>query len=302
MASNRSRKSGFGFGLNLTAPGTIITLGFIALAIGMGVLLSRGVVPSSPLSDPGETGDIELVIETPVPDPDGGLQLETLKFRECGSKAAVGLLVDRSGSMQGKKMNDLHAALTSFVGGLSNESVIGMSSFSSNDGSIAVREDVPFSRYGDAKTQTGLAIRRLAAFGATNTRTAFLFMRDKILAAKEAYPEQEFALIFLSDGIPEVNPADCSSGRNYNGRCFANSMDPTLPPSVPQEIKDAGIRIFSIAIYDANSSADNFFLPDMRAMMTKIATDASSYYETPDSGKLKEIYKSIAQKICNDIT
>ena len=300
MASKK-RPGGFGFGLNLTAPGTVITLGFIALAIGMGILLSHGVTPTSPLSDPGETGDIELVIETPVPNDDKGLQLKTLKFRECGSKAAVGLLVDRSGSMAGKKMSDLKAALTSFTGGLSNESVIGMSSFSSNDGSIAVREDIPFSRYGDAKTQTGFAIRSLVANGATNTRTAFLFMRDKILAAKEAFPEQEFALIFLSDGIPEMNPADCSSGRQYSNRCFANSQDPTIPPSVPQEIKDAGIRIFAIAIYDANKPDDNFFLPDMRAMMQKIATDASSYYETPDTSKLKEIYKSIAQKICNDI-
>lgn len=301
---SKNRKSGFGFSAaSLTGPGTVFTLGFIALAIGMGVLLSRGITPKSTLTDPGETGDIELVIETPAPNQQG-LQLKTLKFRECGSKAAVGLLVDRSGSMQGKKISDLKAALTSFTGGMSSESVIGMSSFSSNDnGAIDVTEDVPFARYKLVKTNINVAIRNLRAVGATNTRTAFLSMRDSILAAKNdpQFADQQFALIFLSDGIPEVNPKDCASGRTYGGRCFANSMDPTQNPDISQEIKDAGIRIFTIAIYDANKPDDNFFLPDMRAMMQKIATDQASYYETPDTGKLKEIYKSIAQKICNDV-
>ena len=304
--ANKSRKGGFGFSTSsLTGPGTAFTLGFIALAIGMGLLLSRGVTPRSTLSDPGETGDVELIIETPAPNQQG-LQLKTLKFRECGSKAAVGLLVDRSGSMRGKKIIDLRDALTSFTGGMSNQSVVGLSSFSSNDGSVAFREDVAFSRYVDVKAQLTTAIARLEAAGATNTRTAFENIKVKILAAKNdpQFADQQFALIFLSDGIPEAVPADCASGRIYpkptGRRCFANSQDPTQNGDIPKEIKDAGIKIFSIAIYDADSLEDNYFLPFMREMMKKIASDDTSYYETPDTGKLKEIYKSIAQRICKD--
>jgi len=299
--NNNRRRGGYGFGVNLTGPGTIFTLAFIGLAVGMGILLSRGVTPRSTLSDPGETGDLELVQETPGPNRNN-LQLRTIKFRECASKIAVGLLVDRSGSMRGAKIENLKSALTTFSQTLSDQSVIGLSSFSSNDGAIAIREDIPFSRYKDVKSQMPGVIQNLNAAGATNTRTAFLFMRDKILAAQTKFPEQKFALIFLSDGIPEFVPADCASGREFGKRCFANSQDPTQPPDVSQQIKDAGIKIYTIALYVPGDPSDEYFLPDMRKMMTKIATEPtlSTYYELPDPTQLKQIYKDISQKICND--
>lgn len=305
MANNNRKRGGGGFGINLTGPGTLFTLAFIGLAVGMGVLLSRGVTPRSTLSDPGETGDLEMVQETPGPNRNN-LQLKTIKFKECGSKVAVGLLVDRSGSMKGAKIDNLKSALTTFSQSLSDQSVIGLSSFSSNDGATAVREDVPFSRYKDVKSQIPAAIQSLNAAGSTNTRTAFLFMRDKILAAQEKFPDQKFALIFLSDGIPETNPRDCASGRQYqtttNLRCFANSEDPTQSPDVSKEIKDKGIKIYTIALYVPGNPEDEYFLPDMRSMMGKIATEPtlSTYYEIPDPTQLKQIYKDISQKICND--
>ena len=306
MANNNRRRGGGGFGINLTGPGTIFTLAFIGLAVGMGVLLSRGVTPRSTLSDPGETGDLEIVKETPGINRNN-LQLKTIKFRECASKVAVGLLVDRSGSMRGAKIDNLKSALTTFTQSLSDQSVIGLSSFSSNDdGAVVVQEDVPFSRYKDAKSSMPEAIQNLRAAGATNTRSAFLFERDKILAAQTTFPNQKFALIFLSDGIPETNPRDCASGRQYqtptNLRCFANSQDPTQSPDVSKEIKDKGIKIYTIALYVPGDPQDEYFLPDMRTMMGKIATEPtlSTYYEIPDPTQLKQIYKDISHKICND--
>lgn len=307
MANNNKKSGGYGFGVNLTGPGTVFTLAFIGLAIGMGVLLSRGVTPRSTLSDPGETGDLELIQETPGPNRNN-LQLKTIKFRECASKVAVGLLVDRSGSMRGAKMDNLKSALTTFSQSLSDQSVIGLSSFSSNDdGAVIVQEDVPISRYKDVKNMMPGAIQNLRAAGATNTRSAFLFERDKILAAQTKFPDQKFALIFLSDGIPENNPADCASGRQFpksggGYRCFANSQDPTQNPDVSKDIKDKGIKIYTIALYVPGNPEDEYFLPDMRSMMGKIATEPtlSTYYEIPDPTQLKQIYKDISQKICND--
>jgi hypothetical protein len=46
----------------------------------MGLLFTRGVTPKSTLTDPGETGDIEVVEETPIPG-QKGLQLKTIKFK-----------------------------------------------------------------------------------------------------------------------------------------------------------------------------------------------------------------------------
>jgi hypothetical protein len=289
--------------VNLTGPGTIFTLAFIALAIGMGLLLTRGVTPTSTLTTPEQTGDLEIIPETPDPS-QKGLQLKTLRFKECGSKAAVGLLVDRSGSM-GPKMNDLRSALTTFTQGLGNQSVVGMYSFSSNNyGATQISEDVPFSRYQNVKQKVSSTIQNLRPAGSTNTRSAFLFIKDKIIAATKQFPDNIFALIFLSDGIPERDPIDPDSGRCYSDyrgqRCFALSEDPTVDPDVSKAIRDAKIRIYSIAIYNKNDLSDIFFLPDMRNMMTKISS-SDSYYETPDSSQLKKIYSDIATKICNDV-
>lgn len=309
MANNRKRGGIFGngtssggrFGMSLTGPGTMFTVAFIALAIGMGVLLSRGVTPKSVLSDPGETGELELVLETPAPY-GSRLQLKTIKFKECASKAAVGLIIDRSGSMRGAKVVNMQDALTAFTTGLGGQSVIGMVSFSSEPREVS--EDVPFSRYQDVKGQVASAIRSYnPPGGSTHTRAAFLLMKDKIIAAQKKFPENDFAMILLSDGIPEnqSEAPSCPSGRKFQNRCFALTQDPTQLPSVAKEIRDAGINVYAIAIYDKNDESDIFFLPDMRNMMTNIVSDPANFYETPDPTKLKQIYKEIAQRICSDL-
>jgi len=310
MANNRKRggilgnngsSSGGRFGMSLTGPGTVFTISFIALAIGMGVLLSRGVTPKSVLSDPGETGELELVLETPAPN-GSRLQLKTIKFKECASKAAVGLIIDRSGSMRGAKVLNMQDALATFTTGLGNQSVIGMVSFSSEPREVS--EDVPFSRYQDVKAQVKSAIRSYnPPGGSTHTRAAFTLMKEKIIAAQEKFPENDFAMILLSDGIPEdqSEAATCPSGRKYENRCFALTQDPTQDPSVAKEIRDAGINVYAIAIYNKNDPGDLYFLPDMRNMMQNIVSTPTNFYETPDPTKLKQIYKEIAQKICSDL-
>ncbi len=311
MANDRRKRGGFlgnggsssggRFGMSLTGPGTMFTIAFIALAIGMGVLLSRGVTPKSVLSDPGETGELEIVLETPSSN-GSRLQLKTIKFKECASKAAVGLIVDRSGSMLGAKMNNLQDALSTFTTNLGGQSVIGMVSFSS--GNREVTEDVPFSRYQDVKGQVASAIRSYnPPGGSTHTRAAFELMKERIIEAQKNFPENNFAMILLSDGIPEseVEASSCPSGRRFGNRCFALTQDPTQDPNIAKDIRDAGINVYAIAIYNKNDASDIYFLPDMRNMMQNIVTDPANFYETPDPAKLKQIYKEIAQRICSDL-
>lgn len=82
MAKNEKRGAGYGFGLNLTGPGTIFTLGFIALAAGMGILLTRGVTPKSTLTGSSDkyTYQIDTSDQTQTQQP--GLQLKTLKLKQ----------------------------------------------------------------------------------------------------------------------------------------------------------------------------------------------------------------------------
>lgn len=303
--NRQRRRSGFGFGASsLTGPGTAFTIGFIVLAVGMGILLSRGFTPKSVLSDPGQSGELEVIQETPSPD-QKGLQLKTLKFKECGSKLAVGLLVDRSGSMDGKKLLDLKVALSTFATGLSPQSVVGLYSFSSfEDGATETTENVPFGRFETVKNQLTTQIHTLVARGSTHTRAGFQLIKDKLIGAQKDFPDQQFSMILLSDGIPEDHDeatSGCPSGRKFGNRCFALTQDPTQPPDLAREIRDAGISVYSIAIYSKTDPSDNYFLPDMRNMMQKIASEQKNYYEVPDSSQLKNIYKEIAQKICEEV-
>lgn len=301
MANNRGRY----LPISLTSPGSAIVLGFIALAVGMGILFTRGVAPKSMLSDPGQTGDLEVIPETPDP-AQKGLQLKTIRFKECANKVNAGFLLDRSSSMQGPKITEAKNAITTFVQKMGDQSVVGLYSFSSPDNPKGtVSEEVPFSRYGIVKVSFPPALSQIAANGNTYTRVAFTFVKDKIIQASKDFPDNKTALIFLSDGIPHTAPEDCSSGRSiqkpgYKPTCYANSQDPTLNGDLSQEIKDAGIRIFAIAIYDALSSEDQYFLPDMRTMMKKVSSP-DSYYETPNPTELQQIYSDIATKICNEV-
>lgn len=80
MASNKRRGGGASVPISLTSPGTIFTLGFIALAIGMGVLLSRGATPKSTLSGIDDKNTYQIVEDSPIPD-QKGLQLKTVKLK-----------------------------------------------------------------------------------------------------------------------------------------------------------------------------------------------------------------------------
>lgn len=293
--AKQKRRGGYA-PFSLTSGSTIV-FAFLAVIIGASVLLANGIFPTKQLTDPGSTGELEI-IEEPVFGGQRGLQLRTIRFRECANKAAVGLLVDRSGSMGGAKINDLKTALNTFTNTLGDESVVGLVSFSSNDvGATAVKEDVAFSRLSTSKNQLTQAIQGLNPLGSTNTRTAFEFMKDRILSATSQFPDQNFVLIFMSDGIPESTQRTCTVNPACGNRCFETTQDPTVNPNIAEEIKNAGIRVYSIALLDAN---DACFTNDLRNMMQNIASP-NSYYETPNSSDLAAIYQEIASRFCEEI-
>lgn len=291
MANNRR---GAGGPFNITSPGTTILMLFIGVAIGFSILMTRGIFPASTLTDPGETGELE-VVDDPLSGGQKGLQLRTIKFRECANKAAVGLLVDQSGSMGfGNKAQSLKTALTTFTSTLGDQSVIGLYYFSRTPSEV-----VPFSRYKDVKGTVANAISRFSPYGPTYTRSAFQLISNRMIPALSAFPNNSFALILLSDGIPETDPRSCTAPACSpdRQRCFATAEDPTVNPNLVDTVKQAGVRVFSIALYDAG---DTCFQNDLKSMMQRIASP-NSYYETPNASDLQKIYKEIAQKICNEV-
>ena len=282
-----------------------IFMGFILIIIGGGLLLTGDFnpLPNDQLTDPPE-GVYEIDEESlkELDDKRGNLQLRTIRFKECGEQVAVSLLVDRSGSMAGQKIVGLQNALRVFSSSLGDESILGLISFSSIHSGITVREDIPISRYGDVKDAFQQAINSLnPPFGGTYTREALQFTKDRLIAAQSKYPEKTFALIIMTDGIPETDPIDCSSGRQYDRYCFAASQDPSTPPDIINEIKDTNVKVYSIALYDPSNPKDLYFLPDMKRVLQTLASAPENYFETPNPGDLERIYGEISTRICQSV-
>lgn len=265
MARNR-RRGGYGFSVNLTGPGTFFTLGMIAIVIGLGLLLTRGVTPRGALSDPGETGELEIIREE-TPSDQKGLQLRALKFKECAATAAVTMQLDITGSM-GPYINDLKRAVLSFTDPLSDESVIGIQAYSSSNPYVVV---VPVSLYKDVKDFVRPRILSLQTGGGTPSYDALIFSGQILQDALPRFPDRQFNFIFFSDGNPNVGP----------------STDADIARAA-QTIKDQGVTVWAIGLGGVNPN-----------VIRVVASDPDKAVIVTRSQDLERVYKEIAQKICN---
>ncbi len=281
---------------NPSIKGSITLVILIGIVILGAIYLVGGVLPHLQQIDTGEQGRVVVIDEEQQ---DSGtdkeaLRLRTIKFKACEERVAVDLLVDNSGSMGGAgKLQGLKDALTLFTEKLPDESIIGMHSFNTK-----VQEKVPFGTYGDNKTQVKNAINTMNPNDATHTRDAFNVVNSRITAAQQEYPDQEFALIFFSDGIPEATPRDCTPTQctpDSQSRCFQKNQDPTQDPNIAQIIKDKNVKIYSIALLD---SEDTCYNSQLEGLMSSVASSSESYYRTFNPDDLKNIYNQITFQIC----
>lgn len=294
--ANKKRRGGYGFSsVNLTGPGTVFTLGFIALAIGMGLLLSRGIAPKSMLSDPGQTGELEIVQETPSPD-EKGLQLKTLKFRECGSTVTINMLLDKSSSMREltpsgqSKMTRLKEAVMEMVSNARDESIIGIQSFTTGN----ITNDIPISYFKDIKSILPIKIAALIPLQATPTHDALKFSYEKLgeTLKSDWYPkERKMNFIFISDGAP------CPGIACPTIRTLGPDQDPRLyTPNPADQIKALGVNVYSLGIF---SPKDRNLIFDMEDLLKSIASTPDNYYAANTGDDVQRLLKEISSKICN---
>lgn len=304
-------------GVSLTSPGSFVLGIFLLVIFGLAIMLSRGIFPSSTLTDPGETGDLEIIDEAIDPNGNDNLQLRTIKFRECAQTAAIGMLADNSGSMGAPpfspaKMSSLKSALGYFVGQLGDDSVASLRTFSDGQNLIT---DYGFIK--DIRPQLLNGISSMDPRGGTSTRTAFVGAQEDLQRAinDPKYKDYTFNLIFFSDGIPETQATNvcgaggvCGEAAGGGCRCFADSEDPTnasLPGgNLAQSIKDLksangkNVNVYSVLLFD--EARDGFAASKFKPMMQGIASEGN-FYETPSESELQNIFKQIAQKICKDL-
>ncbi len=264
------------------------------LVIGAGALLANGIFPNAIKSYP-QNQDVQNIPVNPTPNPSSkGLQLIPIQFiqKQCGQTLAVDFLVDNSGSMNfGNKLTQLKQGLIQFAQGFNDTSAVGVQKFSA-----APSDVIPFSYYKDVKSQFSRYIDSMSASGPTYTKDAFVFTKQKMDAGINKFPNYKFALIFVSDGVPETIqsdqacvPAYCRSG---TCECFAPEQDPT---SIANQIKQEGIRIFTIAYVD---KADANLAAKLQTLMQNVASSPDDFYTAPDSNQITTILSQISQKLC----
>ncbi len=265
---------------------TVVAL--FLIVVGASTLLTNGIFPKLTDSVPPNPGQANIPVVNGSPDKNNSLQLKTFGFKtpspapqNCTQTLAVDFLVDKSGSMgYGSKMAELKKGLILFTGALTDNSVIGMQSFSDTPNDV-----IPFSYYKTVKMQVTNAINSMQPNSWTYTKDAFVFTKQKLDTGTPKYPGYKFALIFISDGVPEI-PNNPAGGR------FAPSQDPT---DIATQIKQEGIRIFTIAYVDNSDASVN---SQLQAMMKRVASSPTDYYMAPDPAKVSSILSHITTKLC----
>jgi len=292
MANNR-RRGGFGMApVNLTGPGTIFTLGFVVLAIGMGVLLSRGVTPKSMLSDPGETGELE-VIEEPGGPGKKGLGLRTIKFKECASTVTINFMLDKSTSMNEltpsgiSKFARLQEAVKELVGDAKDESIVGIQSFTTGN----ITNDVPIAFYRDIKSTLNAKIDAIRTLSSTPTYEALNFsygVMSETLRSSWYPKDRKMNFVFISDGAP-CPGIGCR-------RIAGADQDPRLyTPNPADQIKALGVNVYSLGIF---SPTDRVLVVEMENLLKSIASKPENYFAASSGDDVKRLLGQISQKIC----
>ncbi len=286
----------------------------IILAILFAVLFS-GVLFSRTSKFPNQGIYETELFGTAGTDKDG-LQLSTFGVLQCTNKVAINFLIDNSGSMQfgepTAKIDQLKVALRTFAEYFPPTGAIAMQTYSE-----AVKERVPFSIFNTSKS---LFLEEVGAMGpqtATHSRDAFLVAEQNINLGKGLFPDYEFSLVFISDGIPESRQANNFCDGDHDGdhgdqtgeycmphplapnacRCFDTNQDPS---DIATRIKSNGTRIFTIAFTDDHADAD---LDDkLQNLMRSIASSPNDYFHAPLNNQLTNIISLIANRVCNQPT
>jgi hypothetical protein len=237
------------------------------------------------------------------------LQLQTFGVDNCGENSVMLFLIDTSGSMSYyDKIGHEKQALSYFTSNMGGLSAIGIDTFGGPPGDVSTL--LPLSYYKDVKPQVTQVINGLTANGATPTRDAMQLAYNQLQQSisEEQYPNYQYNLILLTDGVPEQLPPRTCEEQTTDPldaplpRCFALQEDPTLPTDISAEIRSLGVDIYTINVYSPQRASDVFMLPYLSLLLEKVASEPTSthYYVSVDGTNLSDVLQSINQSICQD--
>lgn len=256
--------------------GSITFKVLMAVVILGSISLVSGIFPKQQITPQDPNAPVYKPVVEDDPLQKDSLQLKTIKFEACSQTVAVEMVLDRSGSMDAPptKIQNLKTASLFFINKLPDDAPIGLVTFASS-----VREEFPIQKYSDIKVNIQPIVKGLVPIGSTHTRDAMIKAKSALEVGIPKFPGRQFALILVSDGVP--NPP--------------NTQDPRVPTNIGDEIKNLGVKIFTIAITQGLSP---FERPIMNQVMRDLASP-NSFFEAPDTSQLENIYNQIGFQICN---
>jgi len=166
----------------------------------------------------------------------------------------VALVSDVSGSMSGSPLSSLKTAATTFVDNLSSPDEAAAVSFSTS----ASTDQELTTNYQAVKN----AINAYNAGGGTSIAAGIIEGEDELLNGTNATPSASKVMILLSDGNSNASAATTAAN----------------------DAKNAGIRIFTIALGSANTS-----------LLQSLASSPDDAFIAPDPADLDTVYAEIAQ-------
>lgn len=241
---------------------------------------------------------------------------------ECTETALV-FLIDASTSMiQGPpgtvtKLDNVKNAIRTFTQTLPDKTLFGLTTFSSSNGGDP-RERVTIGPLSGNRAQIPAALSSILPppKAATHMRQGFEFLRQELINAKQEYPDYQYNVIFVSDGVPEnegpPGGVGCQPEFTLTGVCLdgdagldSRNYDKRHDPTdrwggtdVPKLIKGTGTDIYSISITNAT---DQQIFPELEDLMKRIASPGSGYYSNSVQGSnLSTIYNQIKGSACNE--
>jgi Ca-activated chloride channel family protein len=125
--------------------------------------------------------------------------LKVWKENKDGGRPVISVfIVDRSGSMEGAKLNRVKTALKNSLQYINEENYVGLVSYSSND-DISI--DLPIAKF-TPKQQSLFAgaVNDFAAGGSTATNSALVVALDMVVKAQAKVPNAKIRVLILSDG------------------------------------------------------------------------------------------------------
>ncbi len=236
-------------------------------------------------------------------------------------QSSVAFLVDVSGSMLKpstngmRKIDVLRNAIIRFTTAMPDEALVGIYSFSepfdgviSDDpreqGSIEPsvpepRERLALTPLSESRSMLQQVVSQLEPypFAATYMRDGLAGADAWLRASKITYPEHTQTLIFISDGIPETDVRGPNDIIISETSAYSPDQDPTKEPNLGSRIKANGVRIYSVAVY---SQEDTVFLPQLRSILTNIASQPSEphYIDSLNADDIESKFTQIQNQIC----